>query len=70
LSFSVGNTAIVFMPTGVTTLQKTNKPKLLDQVRDVTRRKHYSLRTEQAYIDWIKRFIIYHDKRHPSEMDT
>src|ERR1700719_4761572 len=44
------------------------KPKLLDQVRDVIRRKHYSIRTEQAYIDWIKRFIIYHGKRHPGEM--
>jgi hypothetical protein len=45
-----------------------DKPKLLDQVRDVIRRKHYSIRTEQAYIDWIKRFIIYHRKRHPGEM--
>jgi integron integrase len=45
-----------------------NKPKLLDQVRDVIRRKHYSIRTEQAYIDWIKRFIVYHAKRHPAEM--
>ena len=44
------------------------KPKLLDQVRDVICRKHYSIRTEQAYIDWIKRFIIYHGKRHPGEM--
>ena len=44
------------------------KSKLLDQVRDVIRRKHYSIRTEQAYIDWIKRFIIYHRKRHPGEM--
>jgi hypothetical protein len=44
------------------------KPKLLDQVWDVIRRKHYSIRTEQAYIDWIKRFIIYHGKRHPGEM--
>jgi hypothetical protein len=41
---------------------------LLDRVRDVIRRKHYSIRTEQAYIDWIKRFIIYHNKRHPAEM--
>ena len=44
------------------------KPKLLEQVRDVIRCKHYSIRTEQAYIDWIKRFIIYHGKRHPGEM--
>jgi len=46
-------------------MPRTDKPKLLDQVRDVIRRKHYSIRTEQAYIDWIKRFIIYHGKRHP-----
>ena len=45
-----------------------HKPKLLDQVRDVIRRKHYSIRTEQAYVDWIKRFIIYHKKRHPVDM--
>src|SRR6266705_2552528 len=45
-----------------------NKPKLLDQVRDVIRRKHFSIRTEQAYVDWIRRFILFHGKRHPSEM--
>ena len=45
------------------------KPKkLLDQVRDVMRLKHYSLRTERAYSDWIIRFIRYHGKRHPREM--
>ena len=43
-------------------------PKLLDQVRDRVRLKHYSLRTEQAYIGWIKRYIIFHNKRHPQEM--
>jgi integron integrase len=45
-----------------------NKPKLLDQVRDVIRRKHFSIRTEQAYVDWIRRFILFHHKRHPREM--
>jgi hypothetical protein len=45
-----------------------NKPKLLDQVRDVIRRRHFSIRTEQAYIDWIRRFILFHNKRHPREM--
>jgi integron integrase len=43
-------------------------PKLLDQVRDVLRRKHFSLRTEQAYLGWIRRFILFHRKRHPREM--
>jgi len=42
--------------------------KLLDQVRDVLRKRHYSIRTEQAYVDWIKRYIFFNDKRHPQEM--
>ncbi len=42
--------------------------KLLDQVRGKIRLKHYSIRTEQAYVDWIKRFILHHDKRHPREL--
>jgi hypothetical protein len=37
-----------------------DKPKLLDQVRERLRVKHYSMRTEQAYLDWIKRFILFH----------
>lgn len=45
-----------------------NPPRLLDRVRAVLRRKHYSLRTEEAYIGWILRFIVFHDKRHPQEM--
>ncbi len=45
-----------------------NKPKLLDQVREKLRVKHYSIRTEQAYVDWIKRFILFHGKRHPETM--
>ena len=43
-------------------------PKLLDMVRDKLRLKHYSLRTEQAYVDWIKRYILFHGKCHPREM--
>ena len=43
-------------------------PRLLDQVRDRLRVKHYSIRTEQTYLDWIKRFIRFHDKRHPRDM--
>jgi site-specific recombinase XerD len=42
--------------------------KLLDQVRQRIRVKHYSLRTEEAYVHWIRRFIVFHDKRHPGEM--
>ena len=44
------------------------KARLLDQVRDVIRVKHYSIRTEEAYVQWIKRFIFFHGKRHPREM--
>lgn len=43
-------------------------PRLLDQVRDATRRLHYRIRTEDAYTQWVKRFILFHDKRHPLEM--
>ncbi|TPW14840.1 MAG: integron integrase [Halothiobacillaceae bacterium] len=45
-------------------------PKLLDQVRDKLRVKHYSIRTEQAYVDWIKRFIFFHGKCHPKNLDA
>jgi hypothetical protein len=68
LEFNQGKTKIIAMPPMIASSRFPNKPKLLDQVRDVIRRKHYSIRTEQAYIDWIKRFIIYHDKRHPAEI--
>ncbi len=47
-----------------------NSPKLLDQVRDKIRLKHYSIRTEQAYTDWIKRYILFFGKRHPHDMDA
>ncbi len=45
-----------------------NPPKLLDQVREKLRVKHYAIRTEQTYVDWIKRFIRFHDKQHPKDM--
>src|SRR5260370_41839295 len=44
------------------------KARLLDQVREVIRFKYYSIRTEQAYLHWIKRFIFFHYKRHRREM--
>src|SRR5664279_996454 len=43
-------------------------PRLLDQVRARIRVLHYSIRTEQAYVDWIKRYIRFFDKRHPREL--
>jgi integron integrase len=56
------------MPPSLPTAAPQNKPKLLDQVRDVIRRKHFSIRTEQSYVDWIRRFILFHNKRHPRDM--
>lgn len=46
----------------------TQSPKLLDQVRDKLRVKHYAIRTEQSYVDWIKRYIYFHDKTHPKDL--
>lgn len=44
------------------------RSRLLDQVRDTLRVKHYSIRTEESYIQWIKRFIYFHNKKHPADM--
>ncbi|MFQ5851422.1 MAG: phage integrase N-terminal SAM-like domain-containing protein, partial [Candidatus Binatia bacterium] len=44
------------------------KPRLLDQVRHAIRTRQYSYQTEKAYVGWIKRFIFFHNKRHPAEM--
>lgn len=45
-----------------------SSPRLLDQVREIIRIKHYSIRTEQAYVQWIRRYILHHGKRHPRDM--
>jgi len=47
---------------------QAGRPRLLNQVRDVILRKHYSRRTEESYVHWIKRYILFHGKRHPLEM--
>lgn len=46
----------------------TQQPKLLDRMRDAIRVRHYSLSTERTYLHWAKRFILFHNKRHPAEM--
>ena len=46
----------------------TQQPRLLDLMRDKIRYKHYSIRTEAAYVDWARRYILFHGKRHPSCM--
>jgi hypothetical protein len=43
-------------------------PKLLDQLRHALRARHYSIRTEDAYVDWAKRFILFHHKQHPAQL--
>ncbi len=52
----------------LSTAAVASSPKLLDRVRWHLRVKHYSVRTEQAYVDWIRRYILFHRKRHPNEM--
>lgn len=49
-------------------MDSATTPRLLDRVRDRIRIKHYSIRTEQAYVDWIRRFIRFHGKQHPAEL--
>jgi integron integrase len=46
----------------------SQEPKLLDRLRNAIRTRHYSPRTEEAYLMWAKRFILFHNKRHPSSM--
>ncbi len=48
--------------------QPAQKPKLLDRLRDAVRVRHYSIRTEEAYVQWVRRFIFFHNKRHPDEL--
>ena len=55
------------------TVRETNqtgppKPRLLDRVREAIRTRHYSRRTEKAYVAWIRRYIFFHGKRHPADM--
>jgi Phage integrase, N-terminal SAM-like domain len=44
------------------------RPRLLDVVREALRVRHYSRRTERAYVGWIRRYVLFHGKRHPAEM--
>ena len=59
-----GDTAVAAGPANLGPAE----PRLLDRVRREIRLRHYSIRTEGAYVDWIRRFIIFNDKRHPSEL--
>lgn len=52
----------------VRTASAVQQPRLLDQVRLAIRTRHYSYKTEESYVHWIKRFIFFNKKRHPAEM--
>ena len=54
--------------TSAASISQEQRPRLMEQVRQRMRAKHYSYRTEQSYCDWIKRFILFHGKRHPRDM--
>lgn len=55
-------------PATPSTAASAQPPKLLDRLRIHLRTRHYSIRTEEAYVDWARRFILFHGKRHPQEM--
>jgi integron integrase len=56
------------METTISVSESPGKPKFLEEVRRALRMRHYSIRTEQTYLDWIRQFIVFHGKRHPSDM--
>lgn len=62
---SRGRHALSFREVGGT---EPAKPRLLDRVRAAARLRHYSRRTEVAYVAWVRRYILFHGKRHPAEM--
>ena len=67
LKCKIPSLIVIILPT----LEKSSiymAKKLLDQLRDVIRFKHYSVRTEESYVDWVRRYILFHDKRHPEDM--
>ncbi len=59
--------ALFFAPASSQSTQ-TRPPRLLDQLRAELRTRHYAIRTEQVYVDWARRFILHHGKRHPRDM--
>ena len=60
--------SVPLSPTGVRLA--SNRPRLLDQIRARIRYRHYSVRTERAYVDWARRFVLFHGKRHPRDMGS
>lgn len=58
----------IYQPSPAPATETSQPPKLLDRVRHRLRAQHYALRTEEAYLGWIRRFILFHGKRHPRDM--
>jgi hypothetical protein len=57
-----------FQRVPLTTTPAAPQPRLLDQMREALRSRHYSPRTEQSYCRWVRRFVLFHEVRHPAEM--
>lgn len=64
----IADSPVMTSPAVISTPVSAAKPKLLEQAREKLRLKHYSLRTERAYLDWMRRYLRFHGKRHPREM--
>src|SRR5438046_1106567 len=58
----------LFAETATSDDEAGSRPKLLDRVRHAIRTRHYSRRTEQAYVDWIRRYIVFHRMTHAAQM--
>jgi hypothetical protein len=65
---SHGNPAMPGATGTAASAQAMGPPRLLDRVRQAIRARHYSPRTEKAYVGWIRRYIFFHGKRHPDQM--
>ena len=48
--------------------RKKEEPPFLNRLRDIIRTRQYSIRTEKSYVDWVRRFILFHNERHPEEL--
>jgi integron integrase len=66
--YAVGERRVSFLTVRETPLPGARRLRLLDRLRDAVRARHYSRRTEKAYVAWVRRYILFHGKRHPLEM--
>jgi site-specific recombinase XerD len=68
LPATTGNALLTAMAADEHRPTASTSPKLLDRIRDTIRTRHYSARTEKAYVAWAKRYVLFHGKRHPADM--